>query len=351
MYVLSGCPGNKHKQDRHNCSLMINWKLYLSDLDQWRIQITGSHVPIDAKVPWIIPHGANERLDEDMRDLILECSQKSAHDAEIKELITQKQKFASPRAIPSCLRISRFRKHRYKKSKRIDQNVRKTIELRRSQIIDEAETARGFDDNVGDSVYRIVPVGDSYNTMDVDDQTGANTIVPMEDNTSQIPNTFHGDHETNQWKTANIGDGCIVTYQVGGNAYTDDSSVNQINQGIIHQTLDGQSIAHAFNLPKSNPSVIPVEVIESSTASQMGFVAGTPGNVPVCQTDMELMPLPISQMASLDSGTQQIQLVPHMQPTMNTVPMLVGDSGGQPCYGIGDITFFVCSQDADVQGQ
>lgn len=34
-----------HKQDRHNCKVMLIFKLYLSDLTKWRVQITGLHVP------------------------------------------------------------------------------------------------------------------------------------------------------------------------------------------------------------------------------------------------------------------------------------------------------------------
>lgn len=35
----------EHKQDRHNCKVMLIFKLYLSDLTKWRVQITGLHVP------------------------------------------------------------------------------------------------------------------------------------------------------------------------------------------------------------------------------------------------------------------------------------------------------------------
>lgn len=45
----------QHKQDRHNCSLMINMKLFLSDLTSWRVNITGAHVPPDSGVLWNPP--------------------------------------------------------------------------------------------------------------------------------------------------------------------------------------------------------------------------------------------------------------------------------------------------------
>lgn len=42
----------QHKQDRHNCSLMVNMKLLLSDLSTWRVNITGTHVPCESGVVW-----------------------------------------------------------------------------------------------------------------------------------------------------------------------------------------------------------------------------------------------------------------------------------------------------------
>ena len=48
-----GCQGMRHKQDRHYCRLMVNLKLFLSDLHHWRVHITGSHVPPGASVKWI----------------------------------------------------------------------------------------------------------------------------------------------------------------------------------------------------------------------------------------------------------------------------------------------------------
>ncbi|GFS11897.1 gephyrin [Elysia marginata] len=49
------CQGMQHKQDRHNCCLMVNLKLFLSDLQHWRVHVTGSHVPDDANVQWVPP--------------------------------------------------------------------------------------------------------------------------------------------------------------------------------------------------------------------------------------------------------------------------------------------------------
>ncbi|XP_062617951.1 uncharacterized protein LOC134279561 isoform X1 [Saccostrea cucullata] len=45
---VPGCRGMQHKQDRHNCKVMLIFKLFLSDLTKWRVQITGLHVPKDS---------------------------------------------------------------------------------------------------------------------------------------------------------------------------------------------------------------------------------------------------------------------------------------------------------------
>ncbi|KAK0041973.1 gephyrin [Biomphalaria pfeifferi] len=52
---LEKCKGMMHKQDRHNCSLMINMKLFLSDMSTWRVNIIGSHVPAGSRVNWVPP--------------------------------------------------------------------------------------------------------------------------------------------------------------------------------------------------------------------------------------------------------------------------------------------------------
>lgn len=52
----------QHKQDRHNCKVMLIFKLYLSDLTKWRVQITGLHVP--KGTTWLPPQ-SQERGNKD----------------------------------------------------------------------------------------------------------------------------------------------------------------------------------------------------------------------------------------------------------------------------------------------
>ena len=63
-----------HKQDRHNCSIHINMKIFLADLTKWRVHITGSHIPPESPVLWVPPPPDKQRLDEDLRDLMISCS-------------------------------------------------------------------------------------------------------------------------------------------------------------------------------------------------------------------------------------------------------------------------------------
>lgn len=53
----------EHKQDRHNCKVMLIFKLYLSDLTKWRVQITGLHVP--KGTVWHPPNSDEKSLNAD----------------------------------------------------------------------------------------------------------------------------------------------------------------------------------------------------------------------------------------------------------------------------------------------
>lgn len=64
---VQGCKGMAHKQDRHNCSVMVNMKLYLSNLNHWQIQVKGDHV--EDGVLWTLPPG--RRINEVTRDQII----------------------------------------------------------------------------------------------------------------------------------------------------------------------------------------------------------------------------------------------------------------------------------------
>ena len=67
-----------HKQDRHNCNILVTLKLYIGDLANWRINITGSHIPPEDNVEWRPPRREQLRIDEDMRDVVIMETQKES---------------------------------------------------------------------------------------------------------------------------------------------------------------------------------------------------------------------------------------------------------------------------------
>ncbi|XP_060575905.1 uncharacterized protein LOC132733302 [Ruditapes philippinarum] len=336
-----GCPGNRHKQDRHNCSLMINWKLYLSDLEKWRIQITGSHVPFDTV--WRLPYGEKERFDEDTRDLILEFAQKSTNDVEIKELIAQKQKFASPRAIPSCKRIKRFRKNRlYREMVKI-QNVKDNESNDKNECTKKGEVNKN-----SMSLVVVEPMSNNSDTVPYcqDDQFNNST-----DDQISVESVHEGQWEA-ETGTVISKDSQVVSYydgtQISGNIFSDSNSVGQVDPSLLQQAFANHTIVQAFRSPKVDQQGIPVEVISSDTSSQVHYVAVNASNsLPECGSDMELIAGQISQGTPVES----VHSLPQVQAVMNAV-IVGGDSNMQQCYGsIGDIAYIVCSQDPAMQGQ
>ena len=332
---------------------MINWKLYLSDLEKWRIQITGTHVPFD--VDWRIPYGEKERFDEDTRDLILEFAQKSTDDVEIKELIAQKQKFASPRAIPSCKRIKRFRKNRLYKEMAKNHSVHDTDE---SSGINECTSKRAVNKNTTPVVVEEV-INNSEATEN--EQSQDYTALAVVNNPKHEDKNVETVQEE-QLETAAEAevdkDNQVVSYydgtQISGNIFADHNSMTQLDPSLLHQAFTTQNIVQAFNLQKLNQHGLAVEVITSESSPQIGNVTvSSASSVPECGSEMELITCPLSQVAPVESVPSHIQSLPQVQTVLNTV-IVGGDSGVQPCYGSygdGTITYIVCSQDSPMQGQ
>ena len=78
-----------HRQDRHNCSVQVNLKLFLSDLSHWRVQVCGAHVPDNTDVQWQSHPPEKQLLDEDQRDLIISLSS-LATGAQVADILTTK---------------------------------------------------------------------------------------------------------------------------------------------------------------------------------------------------------------------------------------------------------------------
>ncbi|XP_019642782.1 PREDICTED: uncharacterized protein LOC109484042 isoform X1 [Branchiostoma belcheri] len=115
-----GCKGMAHKQDRHNCSLMITLKLFLSDLERWRVRVTGSHLPPDCTFPWVPPPKEKLKVDEDTRDLIVDYSlNKEKSTSDIYEVIQhhpEVDRGKTPSKKKICYFVSSMKKRRRESS-------------------------------------------------------------------------------------------------------------------------------------------------------------------------------------------------------------------------------------------
>ncbi|KAL3873899.1 hypothetical protein ACJMK2_036978 [Sinanodonta woodiana] len=113
---VQGCKGRAHKQDRHNCKLMVNLKMFLSDVSKWRVHITGQHIPIDSPYTWIPPHDG-QRLDEDIRDVILSYPEIKTNSSKISDMINIKPRGPCS-LVPSRRQINRLRSNYKRKNKK-----------------------------------------------------------------------------------------------------------------------------------------------------------------------------------------------------------------------------------------
>ena len=84
----------QHKQDRHNCTFMINFKLFLSDLSKWRIHITGQHVTPDLR--WRPKPPDKQMLPETTKDKIISYARRATPSGEIHKIL-MKEKLAASR--------------------------------------------------------------------------------------------------------------------------------------------------------------------------------------------------------------------------------------------------------------
>ncbi|XP_077864853.1 uncharacterized protein LOC144350647 [Saccoglossus kowalevskii] len=109
-----GCKGMAHKQDRHNCSVHVALKIFLGDLSNWKIKITGNHIPDDATFPWQPPPKHSLKLDENTRDVIMSYTNEQSKVADICESlkahpVVSKSPFPVSKQKVSFL-VSRFKK-------------------------------------------------------------------------------------------------------------------------------------------------------------------------------------------------------------------------------------------------
>ncbi len=96
-----------HKQDRHNCSVLVNLKLFMSNLTKWRVHLTGAHLPVDCRLMWEPPPPQTQRLDEDTRDLIVSFSNKVTS-SEIAEILSSKTSVSGRDPVIGKKRVAYF---------------------------------------------------------------------------------------------------------------------------------------------------------------------------------------------------------------------------------------------------
>ncbi|XP_046575610.1 uncharacterized protein LOC124283662 isoform X2 [Haliotis rubra] len=106
---VNGCKGKTHKQDRHNCRLLVNLKMFLSDTAKWRVHISGSHVPLEYNILWEPPKQNQQRINEDTRDVILATvATKKTSSSQIQEVLSKKPAAVDLPVVPSKRKICRF---------------------------------------------------------------------------------------------------------------------------------------------------------------------------------------------------------------------------------------------------
>lgn len=315
---------------------MLSWKLYLSDLEQWRIQITGSHVPIDSRVNWTLPAGDKERLDEDTRDLILSYSKKETFDNEIRQVIAQKHAFACPCQVPSNGKIKRFIVNKKRRRALRDQNVRESIGENDNS---EPSTSSAKDmDNATDMDI------EEYDKSKTQDEDNVETVQDFTDlDANEVEMSCPEEH------TASTSNDNFVYTLVSSNDRSGQlcTVFNDTNSDVSQQTVQANTDQQFTNLDVvKQDQMVPLEIISTSLQNQLGFIPSSSG-VQVSAQDLGVMALPVSQSGSLDPGTSGAQQMTVLSQLPGRVISI--DQDGQPCYpNFGDI-LFVCHQDPTIQ--
>ena len=109
----------KHKQDRHNCTFLLNLKLFLGNVREWRISISGRHLPPDSLISWQPPPPEKQMMDEDAKDVIFKyCGRES--NSNIADLLVKQNRLKGHDQCSSKRRVSYFvssmRKRRQQRS-------------------------------------------------------------------------------------------------------------------------------------------------------------------------------------------------------------------------------------------
>ncbi len=122
----------RHKQDRHNCSLLLNLKLFLSDLSKWRVHLTGRHLPEGSPIVWQPPPPHKQIMGEDVKDTIVKyCGRES--NSNIADLLVKKNQLKGHDQTTSKKRVSYFVSSMKKRRRERNYNYSETMMLQKSQ--------------------------------------------------------------------------------------------------------------------------------------------------------------------------------------------------------------------------
>ncbi|XP_013398821.1 uncharacterized protein LOC106165239 isoform X1 [Lingula anatina] len=222
---VDGCSGPRHKQDRHNCSLLLNLKIYLSNLSMWVIRISGRHV--DDKVEWIPPPTSGGHYDEDIRDVLMTFSDQVSSPSQVHKILVQKKGHAD---IPSKHKVECFvtslRRRRRAKDYDYASKIRKTEDVN-SSIHNYSCNTQATGSGISGHESGGVPTATQTLLQLENNQPGCTETVQYQDTSNLVPVAVVGQY---------------------GNAVMCSASNTQVAREVV---IGGQSDIHT-----SEPSVV-----------------------------------------------------------------------------------------------
>ena len=279
-----------HKQDRHQCSILLNLKLFLSDIQNWRVNITGSHVPPDCGTLWQPPPPGKQRLDEDMRDLIVSYVE-GANTSQIINILSQKH--TQKKSAVNKKRVLHFVSSMKKRRRQRDYNYVDTLQ----QDVDETSGTRPWGKGIKTGLGVGSKVGRGFGPL-AGLGAGRASDTRIE-----------------------LGNGAENTMVVAGESSTHD----QIVGSQINVFENSSLVSPALSIPSSSVACLPAGYSHVLLADNQHIVV-----MHAEDSTSELVGL--YEMIGSDSGVIKLQTMP---PTGHRTPGSVPVSRRMPDQGVG----------------
>ena len=306
-----------------------------------------------------MPTGMKDRLDEDTRDLILECSEMSINNSKIEQMIASQLSGSVARKVPSSKQIGRFVFNRRRRKNR-------KAEETRDSVVNDEET-RIYSDNtqvqiqtetVQTSTSETTPallIGNPESNTQGDEAVNSESAKATDkvDNinlhtASVSENSVTGCPEVIQNGPGNSG--FVLTYydqSQGTPLYAsgtnlsnsaDNPDIYNLYTGpkLENQAVDSVIMEQQFNQLPSN-----IQFQTSNLSASVGEFTNVMNNPVVTQ---------LGQDCSV-TGSQPVQILPQMPPSFSGVQVINVDSEGQQLYGnYGDLQSLIvaCQQQSSV---